>query len=177
MKKLVLSGLVGILAMTLVGVRAEAQQGGPKIGFVNTQVILKETPGFAQAESTFTKEVEGYRAEAARLQSTLDSAAAAFQRDGVMLSPSAREAKRKELETQQQQLEAQMNTLRDRANTRQEELLNPITQRIQTVIDGLRAEGNYAMIFDIATLGSGIISADRSLDLTQTVIQRLKAAR
>jgi Skp family chaperone for outer membrane proteins len=94
-----------------------------------------------------------------------------------MMSPSAREAKRKELETQQQQLEGQMNTLRDRANTRQEELLNPITQRIQTVIDGIRAEGNYAMIFDIATLGSGIISADRSLDLTQTVIQRLKAAR
>lgn len=176
MKKLVLSGLV-MLATLVVGARAEAQQGGAKIAFVNTQVILKETPGFAQAESTFTREVEGYRAEAARLQATLDSAATAFQRDQVMMSPSAREAKRKELETQQQELETQMNTLRDRANTRQEELLSPITQRIQTVIDGLRAEGNYAMIFDIATLGSGIISADRSLDLTQTVIQRLKAAR
>lgn len=178
MKKLLSVALVGILTGLVAAQRAEAQQpSGPKIGFVNTQLILKDTPGFAQAESLFTREVETLRTEAARLQTTLDSAAAAFTRDQVLLSPSAREAKRKELETQQQQLEARMSELRDRANSRQEELLNPITARIQTVIDGLRAEGNYAMIFDIATLGSGIISADRSLDLTQTVIQRLQASR
>jgi outer membrane protein len=175
MKKLVSVALLAVLAVVAGGQRAQAQQTGSKIAFVNTQLILKETPGFAQAESTFTREVDGYRAQAARLQSTLDSAASAFTRDQVLLSPSAREAKRKELETQQQQLEAQMNDLRDKANQRQDELLNPITARIQTVIDGLRAEGNYAMIFDIATLGSGVISADRTLDLTQTVIQRLQA--
>ena len=173
MKKFVSVTLLGILSVLVLGSRAEAQ----KLAFVNTQLILKEAPGFVQAESTFTREVEGYRSEAARLQATLDSAAAAFNRDAVLLSPSAREAKRKELETQQTQLEARMTELRDRANQRQEELLNPITARIQTVIDGIRAEGNYSMIFDIATLGSGIISADRSLDLTQTVIQRLQAPR
>ena len=177
MKRFVSVALLIVLAVMMGGQRAQAQQqSGQKIAFVNTQVILKDTPGFAQAESTFTKEVEGFRTEAARLQAVLDSSANAFSRDQVLLSPSAREAKRKELETQQQQLEARMQELRDRANTRQDELLNPITQRIQTVIDGLRAEGNYAMIFDIATLGSGVISADRSLDLTQTVIQRLKAS-
>lgn len=171
-----------VAALVLVGGTlgwrsAEAQQqAAPKIAFVNTQVILRQTPGFAAAESLFTRDVETYRTEAARLQATLDSAAAAFNRESVLLSPTAREAKRKELENQQTQLESRMEELRDRANSRQEELLNPITQRIQTVIDGIRAEGNYAMIFDIATLGSGIISADRSLDLTQTVIQRLQAS-
>ena len=177
MKKIVSVALLAVLVVVGGGQQAQAQQSGSKIAFVNTQLILKETPGFAVAESTFTREVDGYRAEAARLQATLDSAAAAFTRDQVLLSPSAREAKRKELETNQQQLEARMTELRDRANQRQDELLNPITERIQTVIDGIRAEGNYAMIFDIATLGSGVISADRSLDLTQTVIQRLQASR
>lgn len=178
MKRFVSVALLLVLAVVVGGQRAQAQQqSGQKIAFVNTQLILKDTPGFAQAESTFTKEVEALRTEAGRLQATLDSAAAAFTRDQVLLSPSAREAKRKELETQQQQLEARMAELRDRATARQEELLNPITARIQTVIDGIRAEGNYAMIFDIATLGSGVISADRSLDLTQTVIQRLQASR
>ena len=45
------------------------------------------------------------------------------------------------------------------------------------MIDGLRAEGNYAMIFDIAVLQNGVISADKALDLTNTVIQRLQANR
>ncbi|MEP7327535.1 MAG: OmpH family outer membrane protein [Gemmatimonadota bacterium] len=177
MKRIVSVALLAVLAVVGGGQRAQAQQNGSKIAFVNTQLILKDTPGFAQAESLFTREVDGYRAEAARLQTTLDSAASAFTRDQVLLSPSAREAKRKELETSQQAMETRMTELRDLANRRQDELLNPITARIQTVIDGLRAEGNYAMIFDIATLGSGVISADRSLDLTQTVIQRLQASR
>jgi outer membrane protein len=179
MKKLVpgalLIVLIGLVSVT-AGLSAQ-QPATQKFAFVNSQLVLKQAPGFAQAESTFTKEVETYRSQAAQLQSTLDSAAAGFNRDAVLLSPSAREAKRKELETQQTQLEAQMNDLRDRATKRESELLDPITSRIQTVIDGLRAEGNYSMIFDIAVLGSGIISADRSLDLTDTVIRRLQSGR
>ena len=44
---------------------AAAQQTAPgtKIAFVNSQRILKETPGYAQAETTFTKELAGFRNE------------------------------------------------------------------------------------------------------------------
>ena len=184
MRKFVSSSLPWLLAVLVAGVLtsspAAAQQpstGPQRFAFINSQAVLKAAPGFAQAESTFTREVEGYRAEASRLQATLDSAAAAFNRDAVMLSPSARETKRKELETQQQALETRVKELQDRGVARERELLDPITSRIQTVIDGVRAEGNYSMIFDIAVLGSGIVSADRSLDLTDTVIRRLQAGR
>ncbi len=166
-------------ALLLVGALARpaaAQQGAAKIAYVNTQLILKQTPGFAQAESTFKKEVEGYRAEVQQLQSKLDSAAAAFDRDAVLLSPSARESKRKELQDQQTSLESRMQELRDRASQREQELLDPIQARISTVINGIRAEGNYSMIFDIAVLGNGVLAADKSLDLTDTVIKRLQPA-
>ena len=168
-----LFALVGVL--TAVMPAAAQQQTAQKIAFINSQQILKAAPGFALAESTFNREMETFRAQGARLQATLDSAATAFSRDGVLLSPSAREAKRKELETQQTQTEQRLTELRDRSIARQNELLDPITTRIQTVIDGIRAEGNYAIILDITVLGSGIVSADRSLDLTETVIRRLQA--
>jgi outer membrane protein len=177
-----LSGSVLVLlvgAMSVMAPQASAQQtsAAQKIAFINSQLILKQAPGFAAAESTFNREVEGFRSEATKLQGTLDSAAAAFNRDAVLLSPSARESKRKELETQQTALETRMNELRDRSVQREKELLDPITSRVQTVIDGVRAEGNYSMIFDLAVLGSGVVSADRSLDLTDTVIRRLQATR
>lgn len=168
--------LVGIFTATAPEAMAQ-QTGAQKIAFINSQLILKQAPGFAAAESTFNREVEGFRTEATRLQGTLDSAAAAFNRDAVLLSPSAREAKRKDLETQQTALESRMTELRDRSIAREKELLDPITSRVQTVIDGVRAEGNYAMIFDLAVLGSGVVSADKSLDLTDTVIRRLQAGR
>ena len=87
--------------------RAAAQQGGgAKVAYVNTQAILKSTPGYAQAESTFTKELETYRGEVQKLQASLDSAASDFEQQSVMLSPTQRAAKRKDLEGQQQKLRA-----------------------------------------------------------------------
>ena len=72
---------------------------------MNTQAILKATPGYATAESTFTKELEGYRGEVQKLQARLDSAASDFEQQSVILSPTQRAAKRKDLEAQQQKLE------------------------------------------------------------------------
>ena len=45
----------------------------------------------------------------------------------------------------------------------------------RAVIEGVRAAGNYAIIFDVSAPNNGIVTADKSLDLTQRVIQQLKA--
>ena len=153
---------------------AAQQSGGGKIAYVNTQAILKATPGYTSAESTFTKELEGYRGEVQKLQASLDSAASDFEQQSVLLSPTQRAAKRKDLEGQQQKLEQRTQELQQRAATRERELLNPIQTKVNSVIEGMRAAGNYAMIFDVSAPHSGIVTADKSLDLTQKVIQQLK---
>ena len=58
---------------------ADAGSGATKIGFVNIQAVLKASPGYAKAESTFSKELEGYRSEVQKLQAGLDSAAQDFE--------------------------------------------------------------------------------------------------
>jgi Skp family chaperone for outer membrane proteins len=177
MKSLVRS--VVVLALTAGAATAgSAQQGGAqKLAYVNVRAVLEQTPGYAKAESVFTKEVEGYRTEVGKLQAALDSASAEFEQSSVLMSPTARTAKRKELEDQAKKLETRTNEVRERAAQRERELLDPIQTRVSQVIDGIRAEGNYAIIFDVSAQGSGIISADKALDLSAKVIQRLQAAR
>jgi outer membrane protein len=171
--------LVGTWATLLILVGAAApvaaQAGAGKLAYVNTQAILKSTPGYAQAESTFTKELQTYRGEVQKLQSSLDSAASDFEQQSVMLSPTQRAAKRKDLEGQQQKLEQRTQELQQRAATRERELLDPIQSKVNSVIEGIRASGNYAMIFDVSAPNSGIVTADKSLDLTDKVIQQLKS--
>jgi outer membrane protein len=170
--------LVATWAALLTGAVAPlaAQQGGGvKVAYVNTQAILKSTPGYAQAESTFTKELATYRGEVQKLQATLDSAASDFEQQSVMLSPTQRTAKRKDLEGQQQKLEQRTQELQQRAASRERELLDPIQSKVNSVIEGMRASGNYAMIFDVSAPNSGIVTADKSLDLTQKVIAQLKS--
>lgn len=178
MKLVVVGVWVGLIAVALSGPGTAAAQdkgGGAKIGYVNTQAILRATPGYAAAESTFAKELEGYRVEVQKLQATLDSAASEFEQQSVMLSPTQRQAKRKDLEGQQQKLEQRTQELQQRASTRERELLDPIQSKVNSVVEGIRAAGNYAMIFDVSAPNSGIVTADKSLDLTQRVIQQLKS--
>jgi outer membrane protein len=177
MKLAVVGVWVGLTAISLgaAGSLAAQQGGGPKVAYVNTQAILKQTPGYVKAESTFTKELANYRVEVQKLQASLDSAASDFDQQSVMLSPTQRAAKRKDLQAQQQKLEQRTQELQQQAATRERELLDPIQTKVNSVIEGVRAAGNYAMIFDVSAPNNGIVTADKSLDLTQRVIQQLKA--
>jgi outer membrane protein len=177
MKLAVVGVWVGWSAVSLAGAGplAAQQGGGAKVAYVNTQAILKQTPGYVKAESTFTKELANYRVEVQKLQASLDSAASDFDQQSVMLSPTQRAAKRKDLQAQQQKLEQRTQELQQQAATRERELLDPIQSKVNSVIEGVRAAGNYAMIFDVSAPNNGIVTADKSLDLTQRVIQQLKA--
>jgi len=176
MKLAVVGVWVSAIASSVAGPElVSAQQGGGKVAYVNTQTILKQTPGYVKAESTFTKELEGYRVEVQKLQATLDSSASDFDQQSVMLSPTQRAAKRKDLQGQQQKLEQRTQELQQRAATRERELLDPIQSKVNSVIEGVRAAGNYAIIFDVSTPNNGIVTADKGIDLTQRVIQQLKA--
>ncbi|HEX6405995.1 MAG TPA: OmpH family outer membrane protein [Gemmatimonadales bacterium] len=177
MKLVVVGVWLGLAALSVAGTGSLAAQqaGNPKIAYVNTQAILKSTPGYVTAESTFTKELATYRVEVQKLQASLDSAASDFDQQSVMLSPTQRAAKRKDLQAQQQKLEQRTQELQQKAATRERELLDPIQTKVNSVIEGVRAAGNYAMIFDVSAPNNGIVTADKSLDLTQRVIQQLKA--
>ena len=163
----------------LVGAAPAAAQttAGPKIGFINSRQILQQTPGYTAAESTFDREVKGFRDEVQKLQQKLDSAVQALEQQSIALSPAARQAKQKDLQTQQQRMEQRSQELQQRAQQREQELMAPIQARINAVIQGLRAEGHYSVIFDADAQGGTIVAADPGLNLTAKVLLRLRTAQ
>ncbi len=177
--------IAGLFAAALAG-RLDAQQPGApapapaqaplRLAFINSQQILAATPGRAEAESLFTREMAGYRAEVQRLQTQLDSAVAEYQRTSVVLTPAARTARETEIRNLQQRAQQRAQELDQQAQSREAELTAPIMQRVNAVIEGIRAEFNYSMIFDAGAQVAVLVTADRALDITPLVIQRLQAA-
>ena len=149
-------GLLGVAPLA-------AQSASGKIGFINSRAILQQTPGYAAAESTFDREVKGFRDEVQKLQHALDSSVQAFDQQSIALSPALKQQKQKDLQAQQQRLEQRSNELQQRAQQREQELMAPIQARINAVIQGLRAEGNYAVIFDADAQGGTVVAADPGL--------------
>jgi outer membrane protein len=172
--------IAGLFAAALVG-RLDAQQPGAaaaplRLAFINSQQILANTPGRAEAESLFTREMAGFRAEVTRLQTQLDSAVAEYQRTSVVLTPAARTARETEIRNLQARAQQRAQELDAQAQQREAALTAPIMQRVNAVIEGIRAEFNYSMIFDAGAQVAVLVTADRALDITPLVIQRLQAA-
>lgn len=165
------------LAFALVSApqAASAQGGAQKIGYINARAVLLATPGYAQAESTYNRELTGFRTEVERLQASLDSAAADFDQKSVMLSATAKTAKRRDLEAQRTRLETRANELRDKAAQREQELLSPLHNKVNDAIESVRAEGGFALLFDVSANDGLIVAADKSLDVSDKVIAKIKA--
>lgn len=167
------SGFVAIAA-GVTPQKVGGQTVGP-VGYVNTTTVLQQTPGYGTVDSTLAAERSGYQQEADALQSQLDSAMAAFDQQQLVLSPQAREEKVTELRELNDRVQGRMQEMQNQMLERQRELVAPLEQRIQAVIDGIRAERNLALVFDVANPNTTIISADPALDLTSTVVERLRA--
>src|SRR6266511_1265376 len=182
MQRLVLVSLAAVAALAVAPRVAAAQGGSPapgplKIAHIHSREILQRTPGYAVADSTYLKEVDGYRTEIQKLQQQLDSAVTAFDQQSIALSPAARQAKQKDLQAMQQRMEQRFNQLQDRLQQREQEVLGPLRARINSVIQGIRAEMNYSLILDADASGGFVAAADPALNITPRVLQRLAQAQ
>ena len=167
-----------ILALSLTPslARAQAAAGSGRIAYIDVRSIIQQAPDYPKAESTFTKEMQSLQKGVEKLQQQFDSTMSEYNKSAVVLSPSARSAKEKQLQTLQQTLQQQAGDLQTKAQERERELMSPIEQRIKGIIEGVRAERNIAVIFDISSQPNPIVAADRTLDITSTVLQRMKSA-
>jgi outer membrane protein len=158
-----------LLALAVPG-RAEAQV---KIGYINSQNILAETPGAAEAQAQFDQDMSVYRTEVEGLATELENLVKQYEQQQAMLSPSAKQQREADIRTKQQAYQERLTAIDQRAGQRQAELVQPVMDKINQTIELVRAEGSYSLILDVAA--GGVVAADPALDLTQEVIRRLQA--
>ena len=173
------TAVVAVLPVVAVVTAAQAQQpaqAAPRLAWLNSQAVLANTPGRPEAESLFAREMATAQTEIQRLSAELDTALAQYQRASAAMTPALRTQRENELRQMESRNRARADEIRQAVQTREAELTAPIMQRVSAVIEGVRAEFNYAFIFDVSAQGNPIVAADRGLDITPLVIQRLQAA-
>jgi outer membrane protein len=162
---------LALLASTGSGVGA---QTGLKIGYINSQAIYQEAPGAQAAQQQFESDMERFRGEVQRLGEELQTLVTQYEQQQMTLSPEARQTREAAIREKEGAYRTRVGELENEAGRRQQELVEPIMRRINEIIEVLRREGNYSLIFDVGP-GSNIIAADPALDLTNEVIRRLRA--
>jgi len=162
------------LVLALVLAPSAEAQTNVKIGYIDSQAILDQDPSAQAAQQQFEASLATYQAEVQQMGEDLQRLIDQYEQQQAMLSEEAKANREEEIRIKQTQYQQRISELEQQAGARQAELVEPVMQRITAVIEEIRAEGNYSMIFDVAA--QGIISADPALDLTAEVVRRLQAA-
>ena len=159
-------------AVTATAAAADAQT--LKIGYINSQSILAEAPGAKEAQTKFDADMQTYRQEVQQMQTELETLVKQYETQQAMLSPSAKQQRETDIRTKQTAYQERLAAIDQRAGQRQQELVQPVMDRINQTIEVVRAEGSWSLILDVAA--GGVVAADPALDLTQEIIRRLQAA-
>ncbi|HUF26299.1 MAG TPA: OmpH family outer membrane protein [Gemmatimonadaceae bacterium] len=149
-------------------------QGAQRFAYVNTQRLMDEAPGRAQAAATFEREMADYQATVQRMQDSLRVMVEAYQRQESTLTPEQREQRQQAIRTREAEYSQRNTQLQQQLAQRRDSLVQPLMELIERVLNDIRQEENFAMIFDVGAEVNVVVAADRNLDITDRALQRLK---
>jgi outer membrane protein len=165
------------LLLTVVSGVAHAQQPPIKIAYVNTQALMEAAPGRAAAESLLKKEGDALTASLQKLQDSVNALLTKYQKDEPTLSATAKDTRQKAIQSLETDLQAKNLKAQQQFQQRQAEVMAPITDAVKKVLDDIRVEDGYAVIFQNDPGQSVIVSADKNLDITDRIVSRLRATK
>ncbi|OZI74723.1 OmpH family outer membrane protein [Bordetella genomosp. 12] len=146
---------------------AEAQAQGTKIGFVNTERILRESGPAKAAQSKIEGEFKRRDDELQRMGTQLRSQAEKFDKDAPVLSESDRVKRQRELSNLDMDLQRKRREFQEDFNRRRNEEFSGIVTKANEAIKRIAEQENYDLIVQDA------VTVNPRIDITDKVIQAL----
>lgn len=165
-------GMAAVLALLVTGTSGAAAQ--QKFAYINSQTLLQQAPGRAEAEAQFQRELQTYQIEVKRMGDSMKVMVDGYEKEQLLMSPAAKEAKQRELAAKEQEYQQRTAELERKAAAREDELTRPILDNIRRAIEAVRAEDGYAFIFDVASNGA-VVAVDKNLEVTNDVLAKLRS--
>jgi outer membrane protein len=151
-----------------------AAQTALKIGYVDVATVMEQVPGRAEAQAAFQREAEGIRAEMQRMTDSLQTLVQAYQKEQPTLAAAARQTRERSLQDRQQTYQQRAQQLQERGAAREQELVDRFEKIVRDAINDVRTSEGYQMILAFGP-NSALLSADRSLDVTDRVLTRMRS--
>lgn len=141
-----------------------------KIGFVNYQRLMQESPQGKAVQDTLRAEFAAKQRELSNEQQTLKTKQAALDRDGGTMSVDQRSAAEQSLRDGQRELSEKQNEYQDDMNARQNQELSKLQRMLVETVQQYAQSQHFDLV-----LADGVIFANPAIDITQPVLASLQA--
>ena len=164
-----------LIALAVLGALAAAPvamaQDGARIGFINTDRMLREAAAAKAAQSKLEQEFSRREKEIDDAGNTLKTASERFEREASTLSESQRQARQRQLMDQDREFQRRRREFQEDLNSRKQEELQQILDRANRVVKQVAEAEKYDVILQEA------VYVNPRLDITDKVIKALNAGK
>ncbi|MBU0753392.1 MAG: OmpH family outer membrane protein [Gammaproteobacteria bacterium] len=158
--------LITIAALTL-SLAAAPALAETRIGFVNGQKVINESPQAAKAKKKLEKEFEKRDQDLQKLAKQLQATQESLEKNSVTMSETDRRTKEREFNDLNRDFQRKQREFREDLNLRQNEEMAGIYERVNKVIKQVAEAEKYDLI-----LQEGVYVSPK-LDITDKVIKAL----
>ncbi len=158
-------GLLGALALVAPSLAQEF-----RIGFVNTDRILREAGASKAAQTRLEQEFSKRDKEVNDLQASLKSGSDKFERDAPTLSETQRQQRQRQLADMDRELQRKRREFQEDLGARRNEELQQVLERANRVVKQVAEQEKYDLVLQEA------VYINPKHDITDKVIRALNAA-
>ncbi len=148
-----------------------------KIGYINSDAILAKYQGTQDAQNELQKIKLKWEKEANEMQKTLLEMQKSYESQKSMLSAAKKAEQEKKM---QDDYMAYQKFLQEKFGqngalaSQQATLLQPILEKVNTIIGGIAEKKNYDFIFDSR---AGMLYGKKEYDMTDEVLKKLNSGK
>lgn len=164
-------GLIFAVAMLFAAFQLNAQ----KVGYIDTEKILKVIPAYNAAQKELDALGRQYQEKIEGEYAKIETMYVNYQSQKAGLSAQARQQRENEIISREQTVKELQQTYFGQdglMQKRTEELLNPVREKVDAAVAEVAGKGGYILILDIASM-SGVAYRNASADLSGEVIRIL----
>ncbi len=170
MKKIILALILTVFVMALMA------SDELKIGYVDSSRLMMESTDRQEAEQLFESEMQVWEQQVTELEDEIDRLSEEYENRKLTMTDAGKKEAEAAINTkmeERKQLIQEIFGENGKAARKNEELLEPIMNKINIAIKKVADEYSYSLILDSTV---GVLYAVPSLDVTDIVLDEMNAA-
>ncbi len=151
-----------------------AKQSVPKIGYVETPVLLQGFVGSEEARLQFVEAQKSWDINLKLFQDSIRAQVDLMNKSYNSMSPAQQSGARGRLDSLQDAFEEYQRRVKQLSVTKEQELMTPVLSKVNAFLKEWGDANGYTMVFGTLQ-GGNILYADTNANVTQAVLKDLNA--
>jgi outer membrane protein len=164
-KKILIIMVLGLFLTTVAWAQAF------KIAYINTDKVIAECNDTKEIQRVFTAERQNWEAQIKDLDDTSKQLEADFDKKKLTMTESGKRDATTKIDAKKAERDRMIDEFfgeNGKAKQRYQELIEPVTKKINSIIERIAVDENYSLILDVST--GVVLYAKQNMDITDQVV-------